>query len=462
MVNCGEFSVESIAKYSGGKIGIIRIAFHKHQREEAQRLCKALKENGFKVFFQPMYTLGYSDFELLDLINWANQNSPDAFYIVDSFGTMRGSDILRIYYLIDNNLSDKIKIGFHSHNNLQLSFSNAQALLELHSKRDIIIDTSVLGMGRGAGNLCTELMTQYINENIESKYDLIPILETMDEYIMPIYSLHPWGYSAPYYIAAINGCHPNYATYLINRQSLYIKDINKIVKSIPIGKRHLFDKEFISKLYIEYQSHNINDSKAIESISRLCENKKVLVLAPGKSLLTFRGIIAKFIERESPVVIAINHIPKYYKYDKIFISNIKRFKSLDADIGLIENKLICTSNLSVNRNICLVNYSDYLNEDEVIYDNAGLMLINVLKKAGVNEIALAGYDGFDYANSKNYFDVELANNVNMQRQAETNAAIKNYFDKMSRSTGFNFITPTIYQPNQQLYDSCLDMGKEPT
>ena len=61
MVNCGEFSVESIAKYSGGKIGIIRIAFHKHQREEAQRLCKALKENGFKVFFQPMYTLGYSD-----------------------------------------------------------------------------------------------------------------------------------------------------------------------------------------------------------------------------------------------------------------------------------------------------------------------------------------------------------------------------------------------------------------
>lgn len=196
MINCGECNIEEIEPYSGGKIKTIRIAFHKHQFGEAQKLCLKLQSKGYAVFFQPMVTMRYTDEELLELIKWTNENKPEAFYIVDSFGTMRKRDILRIFYLIDNNLLGSIKIGFHSHNNLQLSFSNAQELIALNSKREIIIDTSIFGMGRGAGNLCTELMMQYINENIEKKYNIIPILETMDEYIMPIFKTHPWGYAA--------------------------------------------------------------------------------------------------------------------------------------------------------------------------------------------------------------------------------------------------------------------------
>lgn len=444
MINCGEYKEEDLLKYKGGKIGIIRIAFHKHQRKEAQELCVALKNRGYKVFFQPMYTLGYKDNELLELIEWANNNSPDAFYIVDSFGTMRNNDVLRSFYLVDNNLNTDIKVGFHSHNNLQMSFSNAQELIKLHSKRDIIIDTSVLGMGRGAGNLCTELMTQYINENIENKYNLIPILETMDEYIMPIYSKHPWGYSAPYYIAAINNCHPNYATYLINLQTFCIKDINGIIRNIPEEKRHLFDKELIKGLYLDFQTHNVDDSATIAAISALCRGRKVLILAPGKSLLTYRAEIEKFIFENDPVVFGINHIPKYHRSDRIFVSNLKRFKCLDDVVSRIKNKLICTSNISTSKDICTVNYSDYLNNNDAIYDNSGLMLINVLKKAGINELALAGYDGFDYAGSKNYFDESMANNVNVQRQFEMNSAMIEYFVRLRKVMSINFITPTVY------------------
>lgn len=185
-------------------------------------------------------------------------------------------------------------------------------------------------MGRGACNLCTELMTQYINENVEHKYNLIPILEAMDEYIMPIYLKHLWGYSAPYYIAAINDCHPNYASYLINRQTLCIKDINNIIKSIPDNKKNLFDKKLINSLYLEFQSHNIDDSTAIGAVSELCRSRKVLVLAPGKSLLTFRFEIDKYIAEENPIVFSINHIPKFHRFDKVFVSNLKRFKGLDV------------------------------------------------------------------------------------------------------------------------------------
>ena len=98
-----------------------------------------------------------------------------------------------MFHLLENNLDESISIGFHSHNNLQLSFSNAQELLMVHTKRNIIIDSSVLGMGRGAGNLCTELITHYINENIEGKYDTIPLLEIIDEHLSNIFNRDQMG-----------------------------------------------------------------------------------------------------------------------------------------------------------------------------------------------------------------------------------------------------------------------------
>ena len=232
MIAYGDISAEEISD-CGGAVEGIRLTFHEKELDEALAFAACLKGKGYKVFFQPVGTTTYTDGALLRLIEKVNELRPFAFYLVDTLGAMYKNDLLRMFYLVDNNLRADVRIGFHSHNNLQLSFSNAQELILMHSKREIIIDTSVYGMGRGAGNLCTELLTQYINENIESKYDLLPVLECIDEYIMPIFLRHPWGYSVPYYLAAVNGCHPNYATYLVNRQTLRVRDINSVIKSIP-------------------------------------------------------------------------------------------------------------------------------------------------------------------------------------------------------------------------------------
>ena len=109
-----------------------------------------------------MVSLSYTDEEFLDLIRRVNELEPYAFYIVDSFGMMKRKDLTRLFYLVEHNLNENIKIGFHSHNNMQLAYSNAQSLVDLHSDRELIIDASVYGMGRGAGNLNTELFVQYM------------------------------------------------------------------------------------------------------------------------------------------------------------------------------------------------------------------------------------------------------------------------------------------------------------
>lgn len=441
MIMHGNYHIENLPVYNGGRIKGIRYCFKKDFINTALKICEEISKKGYDVYLQPASLPDYSDRELIDLVEKANKLDISAFYIVDTYGVMRKDEAVRFYYIINHNLRKEIPIGFHSHNNLQLSSSNAQALIEINKNRELFIDSSVLGMGRGAGNLCTELLTQYINENTEKKYDLIPILEIMDEYIMPIYSARPWGYSAPYYIAAVNNCHPNYATFLMNKQTLCIRDINSIIRSIPEESKRLYNVDLISELYRNYQQHNIDDSEVLQKIKNMCRGRKILILAPGKSLATYAAQINSFIETNSPVIFAINHIPENFSYDMVFISNLKRFKGLDDAVEQLGDRLLCTSNIAVNQ---AVNYASYLNEEDIISDNAGLMLINVLKKADVHDLYLAGFDGFQVSGDGNYFDGRLNLNIQYQKREEMNHAIIGYFAKLKRNMNVNFLTPTIY------------------
>lgn len=68
----------------------------------------------------------------------------------------------RVFYLVHHNLWANAKIGFHSHNNLQMSFALSQDFIDMsQGLRDIVVDSTMAGMGRGAGNTNTELVMQY-------------------------------------------------------------------------------------------------------------------------------------------------------------------------------------------------------------------------------------------------------------------------------------------------------------
>ena len=156
-----------IAPYDGSSADIIRITFRRKEWEGTKKVVKELMEKGYKVCVQPVGTATYDDQSLLNLLRDVNEIKPYAFYLVDTLGMMYRHDMRKFFYLIDNNLSQDICLGFHSHNNLQMSFANAQELIRLNHQRTIIVDSSCYGMGRGVGNLTTELFADYINNNIE-------------------------------------------------------------------------------------------------------------------------------------------------------------------------------------------------------------------------------------------------------------------------------------------------------
>ena len=155
MVDFGKFDLQKLQPRQEGDIDGIRLAFHKKDWKDALAMGRVVLERGYQLYIQPMLTLRYSDMELLELIQAVNQQLPEAegFYIVDSFGEMRGTDVTRLMQIVDHNLKPEMTLGLHSHNNLQLSYANAMALLAYPTKRNRMLDASVMGMGKGAGNL---------------------------------------------------------------------------------------------------------------------------------------------------------------------------------------------------------------------------------------------------------------------------------------------------------------------
>jgi 4-hydroxy 2-oxovalerate aldolase len=446
MIQYGAISAEKIVPCDGTSIDGIRLTFHEHEIEDSFLLGEKLMEKGYKIFMQPVGTNTYTDYALLALIERINAMRPYAFYLVDTLGTMYKRDLLRMFYLIDHNLDKDIVVGFHSHNNLQLSFSNAQELILLNSTREIILDTSVFGMGRGAGNLCTELLIQYINENINHNYEIVPILEIIDTYVNPIYAKYTWGYSVPYYIASINNCHPNYAAYLVNKQTIAIKDIDTIIKSLDDNKRTLYDEAYITELYLSYQKHTVDDSASLQELRNVFDDQTILVLAPGKSIVAEQETILDYIEKEKPFVCSINFIPDSIKVDCVFISNLRRFNNIEEIHIENEGKIIVTSNIMTlkKENRIIINYADYLNSESAVSDNAGLIFLNLLYRLEVKNVVLGGFDGFSLNRSDNYFNDKLLTSTDNERLQEINKAISDRLRIINKDINISFLTQTIY------------------
>ncbi|MCQ2739547.1 MAG: aldolase catalytic domain-containing protein [bacterium] len=246
MINYGEYDEKYLSKCINKNLKI-RVAFKKHSRKDALRYIRTLKFKDWDIFANPMSTNTYSKEELLELIDEINEINPYGFSIVDTLGNMYGKDVVEVFNIIDKNLNAGIAMGFHSHNSMQLSFSNTKSLLKLETSRETIIDSSLYGMGRGAGNLCTELITKYLNDRYDKNYDVFSILKIIGKNIKPFYETRHWGYSTPYYIAAIRGCHPNYASFLIN-QNIAESEIDEILFKIPEDKKTVFDKNLIEEI----------------------------------------------------------------------------------------------------------------------------------------------------------------------------------------------------------------------
>lgn len=245
MISYGKFDINRLPEYSDNLISGIRFIFKKQNLKDALKTCREIKSKGYRLFINPTFINQYEKEELIELIRQINQIHPAGFTIVDSTGGLNEKASAEIFCLSDKYLDKDICIGFHSHNNLNLSLENAKVLTFTNTEREIILDCSISGIGRGAGNLSTQEIIQYINSN----YNIKPVQELADKIILPIRSRNSWGYSIENYYSAKNFCHPYYARYLAEKNSLPADIVNKILENIPDEKKNIYDRDLIENLY---------------------------------------------------------------------------------------------------------------------------------------------------------------------------------------------------------------------
>lgn len=441
MMNYGEYDVDTLPEYDGASIDGIRVAFHKMNRIEALELCKKIKEKGYKVFIQGMVSLSYSDEEFLDLIRCVNELEPYAFYIVDSFGQMKNKELIRLLYAVEHNLKDSIYIGFHSHNNMQLAYSNAQSLVDFHTPKNLIIDSSVYGMGRGAGNLNTELFVEYLNDNAGGRYNLRPLLSIIDEILNDFYERNYWGYSLPNYLSAKHNIHPNYAEYLDSKKTLTVEAMDEIFSMLDANKGYSYDKDYIETMYLKYMESGKRNNDRLETFKKDINGRDIFIIGPSKSSIEEKDIILKFIENKKPIVISINFDYEFYETDYIFVSNLRRFRDINSDKF---SKCICTTNIPSLDVYLREPYEELMNDQDIVRDNAGMMLISFLIKLGVERVYIAGMDGYSIDPDKNFIDDHMSFFAQKGTFDAMNEGMAKVLHQYANTIGIEFVTKPKY------------------
>ncbi len=258
MINYSEVDIKNIPEaHLVPNIYGIRIAFHKKNVENALKYCQLLIKKGYRIFIQPMVTMNYNYKELKYLIENVNMIKPYAFYFVDSFGTMQINDVIEKINTVDSLLNKNIILGFHSHNNLQMSYINILEFIKICSARKVIIDSSIYGIGRGAGNLNTELIANYLNDSYYKNYNIDSLLEVIDKYLLNLRKENYWGYSIEYYLSAKNNCHPNYSKYFLGKYLINMTELNQLLNMLEDDKKPYFNEEYADEIYILYRrNHN--------------------------------------------------------------------------------------------------------------------------------------------------------------------------------------------------------------
>lgn len=432
--------IENIDPYDGEGIDAIRVIFKQNRVNEGFEYVKKVKALGYMAMVQLVSTNTYSDEELINTFIKFNEISPYAVYVVDSLGVFRRKDFLRMVYLADNHLSKDISLGYHSHNNLQQAMGNAETLVELGLSRDIIIDATVYGMGRGAGNLNMELFAEYLNEFRDKHYRIEPMLEIIDEYLNDIYKTNVWGYSLSFYLSAINGCHPNYAKLYSEKGTLTEKTFNELLKTISEEDKTTFSEEVAEGYYKKYLENYVDDRDALSVLSDEISGRNILIIGPGDSIKECIHSIDDYIAINDPIVISVGFYDPSFNIDYLFCCNIRNYSKLrSANV-----KKILTSNLrDVDPSDIMVNFASYVSEEDAIYDNSGIMLIKLLMSIGIDSIAIAGMDGYEI--DDNVWIQVMGYEPNVKVHDVLNDSISKELRNLSNHVKIRFITPTKYK-----------------
>jgi 4-hydroxy 2-oxovalerate aldolase len=363
------------------KVALVRIAINPENITRGIKLAEVIKQMGFEVGFNVMYMsqwYKYKGFfnELKELNGLA-----DYLYLVDSYGGVYPSDVIRLVEDVKNHTS--VKLGYHGHNNLELALINTLTAIDMGVE---IVDATITGMGRGAGNLKTELLLTAIN----NKYGLGVDFNELGKLVNAFENLrkeYEWGTNLPYMISGAN--------------SLPQKDVMEWVT-----KRFYSFNSILQAL--ENQKLGVQDNVKLPLFRPKKTYKKALIVGGGPNAVIHSEAILNFLKQTDAICIihaSSKNASKYFelKNDQYFclvgseghrleevFKDMRRFKGVCV-LPPYPRKMGTYIPHSVSEKcyeLSAVHFTDKLHDSHTVLALQTAILLEV------KEIYFTGYDGY--------------------------------------------------------------------
>jgi len=204
MVDSYRVKEQVFAPADESPVDLIRAATYVKYIDSAIELIKKCHDLGYETTCNIMAISRELEHDLVEALDQLAKSPVDIVYVVDSFGSLYSEQIEYLVKLYQEHLPGK-EIGIHCHNQQQLAFGNTIEAI-IHNAN--YLDGSIYGIGRGPGNCTLELLLGFLKN---PKFNLNPVLEIIQDYMIPMRKEIEWGYLIPYMITGILNEHPRTA-----------------------------------------------------------------------------------------------------------------------------------------------------------------------------------------------------------------------------------------------------------
>lgn len=283
MLNEKEVSIDdltSLLNFNKGTVDFVRMAVDPQNLVRAKITAEKIKEMGFEVAFNVMYMSRWAEYpqfwEDIDSLNGV----VDSFSMVDSFGSMYPEDVARITQQLKEKLT--CKLGFHGHNNIELAFANTLAAIHAGCN---IIDSTITGMGRGAGNLRTELLLSYLSSSEQDQVDYNSLSTTVSDF-EKLKEKYRWGTNLPYMVSGFSSLPQKDVMDWVTRRFYSINSIlralhnmrNKKDDNIKLSFFNKTKQHFDMALIIGGGPSGAESASALKALLKKYADKKVCII----------------------------------------------------------------------------------------------------------------------------------------------------------------------------------------
>ncbi len=175
---------EDLARARELGASVTRIATHSTEADVSPSHIAFARELGYKTCGFLMMAHMNSPEGLLEQAKIMEAAGAEVVYVTDSAGALLPDTVKARVEALRGGLEPGTEVGFHGHENLSLAIANSVAAEETGATW---IDGCTCGLGAGAGNAPTEVLTAVFEKlGVEVNAETFPMLDVAEDVVRPI------------------------------------------------------------------------------------------------------------------------------------------------------------------------------------------------------------------------------------------------------------------------------------